>query len=299
MDSTIFYNKNMVCLNPAGGGVHIDYMPDFFATDTMDNNKPHVHTFYEIIWFKEEGGIHTVDFQDYEIKKDMLIFLAPGQVHHFNGTKRNKGLTIKLCADFLTEGCNEEDTFINFDIFNSFNDKPYCTIEPEIAKELNKYIEEIESEKSHVREFGHSALMRALIKIILIYIHRHGINKDYESQKKTKASHRLFMKFRGLLEENYTHIHTVKEYADMLNVSSKTLSNSVLECSGQTPLEFINNRIIIESKRLLRFSDLMIKEIGYNMGYDDPSYFVKFFKRATGYLPFDFREGGQRTSIKQ
>ena len=293
MDSTRYYNKNMVCHNPSGGGVHIDYMPDFFEIGDMDHNKPHVHTFYEIIWFKEAGGVHTVDFQDYEIKKDMLVFLAPGQVHHFNGTKRNKGLTIKMCADFLNEGSDDESSSIMFNVFNSFSEKPYCTIEPDVAAKLDQFVHSIETEKQNTSEFGHNAMMRYIIKIMLIFIHRNGTIKDDESQHEMKASHKLFMRFRKLLEEQYTSIHTVKEYADQLNVSSKTLSNSVMECSGQTPLEFINKRILLESKRLLRFSNQMIKEIGYNMGFEDPSYFVKFFKRYTGYLPLDFREEGK------
>ena len=59
---------------------------------------------------------------------------------------------------------------------------------------------------------------------------------------------------------------------------------------GKSPLIFINNRIILEAKRLVLYSDLMIKEIAYMLGYDDPSYFVKHFKRHTGYLPSEFRE---------
>ena len=62
------------------------------------------------------------------------------------------------------------------------------------------------------------------------------------------------------------------------------------ECSRKSPLAFINDRVILEAKRLLRFTNLMVKEIAYRMGYDDPSYFVKFFKRQTGYLPSDFRD---------
>ena len=78
----------------------------------------------------------------------------------------------------------------------------------------------------------------------------------------------------------------------MLGVSSKTLSKCISECSGKAPLTFINDRIILEAKRLLRFSNMIVKEVGFYLGYDDPSYFVKFFKRQTGFLPTDFQKKG-------
>ena len=75
-----------------------------------------------------------------------------------------------------------------------------------------------------------------------------------------------------------------------LNVSTKTLTNCVYESSHSTPLKIINDRVILEAKRQLLHSSLKIKEIAFYLGFEDPSYFVKFFKRQTGYLPAEFRE---------
>ena len=104
-----------------------------------------------------------------------------------------------------------------------------------------------------------------------------------------KPSHQLFVQFRRMVDQEFTRLHTVQEYADGLNVAVRTLNKCVNECSQKSPLAFINDRIILESKRMVRYTSLMIKEIAYKLGYDDPSYFVKFFKRQTGYLPSDFR----------
>ena len=105
-----------------------------------------------------------------------------------------------------------------------------------------------------------------------------------------KPSHQLFVQFRRMVDKEFMRLHTVQEYADGLNVAVRTLNKCVNECSQKSPLAFINDRIILESKRMVRYTSLMIKEIAYKLGYDDPSYFVKFFKRQTGYLPSDFRE---------
>ena len=104
------------------------------------------------------------------------------------------------------------------------------------------------------------------------------------------AANRTFVRFRQMLEHHYRSMHTVKEYANHLNVSTKTLTNCVYESSRSTPLALINERIVLEAKRQLLHSSLKVKEIAFQLGFEDPSYFVKFFKRHTGCLPADFRE---------
>ncbi len=282
---------NMVCTAPAGSSLHIDHMPDFFDYDTMDNNAPHVHTFYEIIWFQEAGGIHTVDFQDYPIEENSLFFLSPGQVHHFDRETRHKGLIIRLCTDFLKDERADEDIFIKYNVFNAFDSSPCCTIsDPMIVERMKGIVEQMETELKESAHFGHIDMLRVLTKQFLINVQRYGNKPGAKNLDAMKPSHRLFVMFRQLLEREYDHLHAVKEYASRLNVSVKTLSNCISECSDKSALAFINDRILLEAKRLVRHTDLRIKEIAYRLGFEDSSYFVKFFKRNTGYLPSDFRE---------
>lgn len=288
---------NMVCENPQGVGFHIDYIPEFFDHDTMDNSLSHVHTFYEIIWFREAGGVHTIDFQDYEVKKNTIFFLSPGQVHHFDGTTRHKGILLKFCNDFLKEEKADEDLFIKYNMFNAFDSEPFCVIDEEIVPTLENLIHLMEDEQKKESEFAHLDMLRSIVKMFLINISRHSMRRDANSLNETKPSHRLFVRFRRSLEQEYRRLHTVKEYADLLNVSTKTLSNCVTECSGKSALNFINDRVVLEAKRLMRFSNMMIKETAYYLGFEDPSYFVKFFKRCTGFLPSDFRENEKSADL--
>lgn len=89
-------------------------------------------------------------------------------------------------------------------------------------------------------------------------------------------AHRSFVRFRQLLEKHFREIHTVKEYAEMLHVSTRTLFHYVAQSAHLTPLQVINDRVVLEAKRQLQHSTLSIKEIGYQLGFEDPSYFVKF-----------------------
>jgi len=288
---------SMVCGALDNDGMHIDTLPAMFDYDTTDNSQPHVHTFYEIIWFQEAGGQHTVDFHTYNVKANSMFFLSPGQVHHFDGITRHKGIALKFCTDFLKDENDDEDIFIKYNVFNAFDSSPYCIInDATVIDELKELIEKMKREQQREDSFGHLDIMRSMVKIFLIYVHRHGKKQGTVPLDTVKPSHRLFVLFRKMLEQEYVRLHLVKDYANKLNVSTKTLSNSVIECSKKAPLTFINDRVLLEAKRMLRFTDLMVKEIAYRLGYDDPSYFVKFFKRQTGVLPSEFRE---MNSIRQ
>lgn len=279
-----------VCEVPEGVGLNIDFMPDFFRRDTLYST-PHLHTFYEVIWFQEGKGMHTVDFRDYPVEAGSLFFLAPGQVHHFEEGERFRGVILRFCPDFLRDEQADEDLFINYSLFHTFGTAPYCVLRSEEGvRVLSALVEQMQQELQHTAVFGHLDLLRALMKMFLIHARRHGERRGQVELDTVKPSHRLFVRFRRLVETEYEALHTVRDYAQRLNVSAKTLTNSVGECAGQTPLAFINDRVLLAAKRLLRFTDLMVKEIAYRLGYDDPSYFVKFFKRHTGYLPSEFRE---------
>lgn len=281
---------SMVCSTPNGVSLHIDRLPDMFRYDDMDNTLPHVHTFYEIIWFQEGGGTHSVDFDNYEVKPNTILFLSPGQIHHFNEVTSSKGVIIKFCTNFLREDEAMDDIFIKYNMFNAFDSVPCYRLDDTVSGRLQNLVDAIETEMKNEDAFGHIDLLRSLVKMFIIFIQRHSTHADAADISRSKSSHRLFLMFRKLLEQQYRSVHTVQEYADMLGVSSKTLSKCISECSGKAPLTFINDRIILEAKRLLRFSNMIVKEVGFYLGYDDPSYFVKFFKRQTGFLPTDFQK---------
>ncbi len=284
-----------VCDAPSDNSLHVDHMPAFFTYDTADNSLPHVHSFYEILWFQKAGGTHTVDFRNYEIEENSMFFLSPGQVHFFDGKTPHEGVLIKFCTDFLKDERGEDDIFIKYGVFNAFDTGACCTINnPVVVTRLKHIVAQMEEELKNASSFGQIDMLRSLVKMFLINVYRHGEKKGVKHLDAMKPSHRLFVLFRQLVEMEYGNLHTVKDYANRLNVSVKTLTNSISECSGKTALAFINDRILLEAKRFLGYTDLRVNEISSRLGFEDPSYFVKFFKRKTALVPSDFREMSKR-----
>lgn len=286
-----------VCAAPGGNGFRIEHMPDFFGTGEVNDCSPHVHSFYEILWFQEGEGTHSVDFVDYAVKPGTIFFLSPGQVHHFDREEGYRGVAIKMCTDFMRDEEGSSNLFLKYNVFHTFDTAPYYYIDESAAgsgttlhTELCALIREMEAESQRYGEFGNIDVLKSLLRIFLVKIHRYGRQDVLLRLDTLRPSHQLFIQFRKLVEEEFTRLHTVQEYADRLNVAVRTLNKCVNECSQKSPLTFINDRIILEAKRMVRYTNMMMKEIAYDLGYEDSSYFVKLFKRHTGYLPSDFRE---------
>lgn len=271
----IFCRYDMVCDNPSGVGIELYRMPEFFQQlKGMETDTMHLHGFYEIIWFQKGSGTHYVDFNQYAIAPGTIFFISPGQIHSFDTKHDQEGYVLKVCAE----------------LFDDFVGLSCVTVQDKDSAALEMLVTAIQEELKKEDSLGHREALHALVKLFVIMVRRSYEGMNPSAPNPHKVSYKAFLNFRKLIEENYCRLHTVKDYASLLNVSSKTLTLYVNECSKYSPLELINNRIILEAKRLLRYSVLSVKEIAFRLGFEDPSYFAKFFKRLVKQSPADYRE---------
>jgi AraC family transcriptional activator of pobA len=101
---------------------------------------------------------------------------------------------------------------------------------------------------------------------------------------------RLFKDFSLLVEQNFRKLHTVKAYASRLGISPKSVTKHFQKLGVIKPSSFIKNRILLESKRLLIYTDKTVKEIAFELGFNDPAYFTRFFTKATSKSPLQFKK---------
>jgi AraC-like DNA-binding protein len=104
------------------------------------------------------------------------------------------------------------------------------------------------------------------------------------------VSKSLVKNFREVVEKNFHKWHQVKEYAEELYVSPNYLNEVIRSNMNSSAKDYIQNRIVLEAKRMAVFTGKSSKEIGYDLGFDDPSHFSKFFKSNTGQSVQDFKE---------
>ncbi|WP_158799008.1 AraC family transcriptional regulator [Pedobacter sp. L105] len=261
----------------------------YLLKNTKHTLKPHVHSYYQIIWFKKGYGKHFVDFKAYDIQPNSVFFISKNQIHYFDSYSMYEGLLVHFNQDFLLDSENSTDILLKYNIFNNLDKDPFFIIPDDSVGKLDHLIGEFEREILAVDKFAHKEYLQYLLKLFLISIQRLENIKPSNIAATNNQNHVVALKFKQILEINFKQLHTVQQYADLLNVSAKTLTNYTNSTFIKSPLKIISERITLEAKRLLWHSDSSINEISFQLGFDDPSYFVKFFKKQTEMLPKQFR----------
>ena len=248
---------------------------------------PHSHSYYQIIWFTKKGGTHQIDFKEYPIDINTLLFIGKDQVHAFDQDLEIEGWLIHFNESFFTP--NDVDLFLKFSIFRTRHN-PCYKAEKEALKKGERYLELILDELQHRDRFGFEHSVRFLLKSFLINMERIHLKRG-TSQNKHSNHELLAYRFKELVDAQYTKHLRVKDYAEKLFVSTKTLTNTTKKITGKSPSQILAARVILQSKRLLRFTNLQVNEIAYQLGFEDPSYFIKYFKRNVKLSPMAYRDG--------
>lgn len=247
---------------------------------------PHSHSYYQLIWFLGGGGIHTVDFASYPVEDNTALFISKDQVHSFDDNLDIKGWLIHFNESFFMH--SDVDIFLKYRIFN-IEQNPCYAVDVETAAIATTYITLIRKELAQRHRFGYEDVIRFLLKSLLINLERVRQKEPERRIEFTNLYEKQFFTFKQLVEEHYTQGLSVNAYANLMNVSSKTLTTITKTIGGQSPLQLVAERIVLEAKRLLKFTTLRVSEIAFRLGFDDPSYFIKYFRRQIGHSPGDYR----------
>ncbi|MGJ1239502.1 helix-turn-helix domain-containing protein [Sphingobacterium siyangense] len=160
----------------------------------------------------------------------------------------------------------------------------------EDEKEEMRYLEKMFSDEWLSQDNFQGEMLRTLLKHLIIKTTRTAKQQSECYSKFSDEKLDMIRKFALLLEENFKKEHGVKFYADALNKSPKTLSNIFAILRQPAPSKIIQNRIILEAKRYLHYTDKTAKEIAYELGFESPAHFSRFFKMYTGTNISKFRE---------
>jgi AraC-like DNA-binding protein len=271
----------------------IHNLNEYVVKHQEHTTKSHIHSYYQIIWFKKGQGMHFVDFEGYEVTDNTIVFISKNQVHYFDNNVNYEGVLLHFNEAFLVQKESETDFFLKCNLFNNPYQKPFSKVTEETDYILNIYLSQINSEFENGEEFGKEELLRAYLKSFLIQMQRMKqlLEPPVDDTPFVLDEKRIqLVRFINLIDENYTKDLSVANYASLLLISGRTLSNLTNQLLNKTPSQMIQERIILEAQRLLVHSELNVNQIGYRLGFDDPSYFLKYFKKHTKMSPSDFRK---------
>ena len=241
---------------------------------------PHKHDFFIIILFDQASGIHTIDAIDYTIGNKEIHVLFPGQTHKWHLKENTKGYQFMIEPNFLEQFA----PFFRFSITN-YQNHPVIKLSEDSYKKISYEFQEIKEELK--REKSLLQLLRARAAVIATIISTEA--EEVFTEFKVYQSNEKLAKFNMLIDEFYKQQKSVTFYADKLHISANYLNILCKRNLKISAIELIHQRVSIEAKRHLQNNKLTIKEIAYDLGFSNNSYFSVFFKNQTGISPSDFR----------
>ncbi|HMJ46699.1 MAG TPA: helix-turn-helix transcriptional regulator [Ferruginibacter sp.] len=243
----------------------------------------HKHDFFFILALQKGTGNHEIDFIPYMVVDNSVFFLRPGQAHKLD---LKPGCTGYL-LEFNSEFCHPKDKSSSQRLRKAGN-KNYCKLETGRFEKLNSILTAI-FEEFTTREEGYLDIIKASLDIFFIeYVRQSPDPKGLAITAKSYTQDR-FEEFLELLDKYIATQKQVSQYTHLMNLSPYQLNEITKSSIGKTASELINEHIILEAKRFLLATPNQIKEIADLLGYEDPSYFIRFFRKHTGHSPEAFR----------
>lgn len=250
-------------------------------------NKPEQIDAYSVYWIKQGKGQYNIDFESYTFDENVLLFLSPGQVFSVESEKIKEAYRLTFVRDFYCIQAHDKEVACNGILFNNVYETPFVSPSDSDTQKLqfilNSLIEEFKREEATAQY----DMLQAYLKQFIIHSVR--VKKEHHILKDDNET-KLFKDFSILVEQNFKTLHSVTHYANRLGISPKSLTKHFQNIGVQTPSDFIKNRIILEAKRQLIYSNDSVKHIAYNLGFNDSAYFTRFFKKATSKSPLQFKK---------
>ncbi|WP_207423899.1 AraC family transcriptional regulator [Desertivirga brevis] len=243
----------------------------------------HKHNFYFVLAVSEGAGLHEIDFVSYPVHSHSIFILRPGQVHRLELAAGSLGFLMEFDLSFY----KPKDS-IKEHRWRRVSTKNFCKVEEGRFKKLNAYLASIFDEYSNGQD-GYLEAIQANLNLFFIENSRQSSNPASATKGENDYMKDRFEALLHLLETNITSKKNVTEYAEMFNLSTYQLNAITKKTVGKTVSNLINEQIILEAKRLLLATPHQVKDIAYNLGYEDISYFIRFFKKQTGQSPDAFR----------
>lgn len=266
----------------------IDFLVDRFEHMVEPRNIrfPHKHTFYEILWITKGRSQQNIDFKDYSIAENTLFFISPGQLHLFENWESIEGFAILFTEDFFLRIFQNKHILFELSYLDNLHDNPFLPLKPEDAALIQPLIDLLLTE--HQRAESDPESLSAILFVLLKKIQQLFATQHHHKNDKHQMV--VFKQFKYALESHFTQNLTAHQYADLLHISAHQLNTLVKKVSGKTTSDLIKERMIVEAKQLLQFTDKTVSQIADQLGFEDSSYFARYFKKQVGMAPVDFRK---------
>ncbi len=281
-------SPNFTLVNPQNGNLAFKILP-------FESNSPFDHiqrnNYYSLLWLHSGTAMLKADFSTYQIEANQLLSFSPYQPFMLQTKKAITGVALFFHPDFFCIHKHQDEVACNGVLFNNIYEPPYITIDVKSSEGFRLIVDQMKFEILKP-ELAQTELLVSYLKIFLINASRlktgqHGLAKYAGNNKKEPF---ILQSLKEAIERNYKEKHAASEYASLLNITPKALAKIAKTNLNKTLTSLISERIVIEAKRELYLTNKPVKQIAYELGYEDEYYFSRFFKTNADVSPQVYRD---------
>lgn len=247
--------------------------------DTIFDNYQR-YDFYQLLWFRKVEGDKTyfLDFNEYIIEDNQLILIFPGQIDKLD-IQGKEGFSYAIHNDiFFSINQHLKSDYLNGYSANTFLSPDEKT--KTILEQLNKLILEEYYADNRI------LLMQSYMEAFLFHIASlFEINETIKNK-----SDFLISELMRLIDRNFITQRETEFYAEKFGMTSRTINEACKRGTGKTVKQHLQERLILEIKKEIRIRKKSLKEIAFELGFNEPAYFTRFFKQHTSLTPTQFRD---------
>lgn len=266
-----------------------------FKLFAFDDNSHFDHiqrfNYLSLIWVMEGSGKVKADFAEYDFERNSLFAFSAYQPFMFSSASNIRGIAIYFHSDFFCIVKHQKEVSCNGVIFNNIYDPPFTQIDENSSTTLNMIVDQMRTEMQNPA-LAQYELLISYLKIFLITVTRLKTQQDPKAMETVLNEKAPFVlqNLKDTIEEHFKTKHSASNYADLLNISPKALAKITKTHFNKTLTDLISERIMIEAKRELYLTNKPVKEIAWELGYEDEHYFSRFFKTNADISPQLYRE---------
>lgn len=250
----------------------------------------HHGDYFAILWNRHDDSLPiSLEGRERAVPPGQLLFLTYRQLVEFSSERSVDILLFN--RDFYCVHSHDEEVSCNGLLFFGSDTYPLLCPDRRIQKELALIVQQLREEEK-LKDQNQEEMLRLLLKRMIILCTR--LARQNAPERASSGTMELVRRFQALVEEHYRDYHRVQDYAALLHIAPKTLTHALQRTGEESPRRFIQKRLVLEAKRMLSYGNESSQEIGYSLGFQDPSHFGKLFRRYMDQSPRQYRESKSR-----
>lgn len=276
---------SLTLTNPKNGNLLLK-VAEFANNDRFDHLQR--NNYYSLIWVKTGRGKVKADFAEHAFEADSLLAFSPYQPYMICTNDQIEGTVVHFHSDFFCIYMHQHEVSCHGVLFNNIYQPPFSRVDESAANTFEMVLAQIRTEMQQTG-LAQYELLVSYLKIFLITASRLKNEQMPHPTPGAKEPY-ILQNLRDAIEQQFKTVHSPSHYAEQLNISAKALGKLTKNYFNKTLTDMISERIIIEAKRELYMTNKAIKEIAFELGYDDEHYFSRFFKTNADVSPQLYRE---------